>query len=404
MKIGIDCRTILNPGFGEAAGVGHYTYYLVSNLLKLDKKNEYVLFFDNLLSKIAAEEVIAGASNVQLRFFPFHKYKHYLPFAFSHLLVASAIEKEKLDVFHSPAYALPLAYRGKSIVTVHDLAIYKNPKWFPKKFLIGQSFSTKTLVPNSLKKANKIIAVSEHTKKDIMEIFKIKPEKVNVIYEGVEFRDVPGKREGTCGIETELCFEDLKVKYGLKNSYVLFLGTIEPRKNIAALAKAFCRLVNENKEFGDKYQLIIAGAKGWKHEKIFKEIEKCQDKIKMKNVIKYIGYVSAREKFTLMKDAVCFVFPSFYEGFGLPVLEALSLGVPTITSNKSSLPEIVGQAAVLIDPEKIEEIYDALKKILVDQKLRKELSEKGMAQAKKFNWRKCAEETLQVYEEVAKIK
>lgn len=404
MKIGIDCRTILNPGFGEAAGVGHYTYYLVSNLLKLDKKNEYVLFFDNLLSKTAAEEVIAGALNVKLRFFPFHKYKHYLPFAFSHLLVASAIEKEKLDVFHSPAYALPLAYRGKSIVTVHDLAIYKNPKWFPKNFLIGQSFSTKTLVPNSLKKANKIIAVSEHTKKDIIEIFKIKPEKVNVIYEGVEFRDVPGKREGTCGIETELCFEDLKVKYGLKNSYVLFLGTIEPRKNIAALAKAFCRLVNENKEFGDKYQLIIAGAKGWKHEKIFKEIEKCQDKIKMKNVIKHIGYVSAREKFTLMKDAVCFVFPSFYEGFGLPVLEALSLGVPTITSNKSSLPEIVGQAAVLIDPEKIEEIYDALKKILVDQKLRKELSEKGMAQAKKFNWRKCAEETLQVYEEVAKIK
>ncbi len=404
MKIGIDCRTILNPGFGEAAGVGHYTYYLVSNLLKLDKKNEYVLFFDNLLSKAAAEEVIAGVSNAQLRFFPFHKYKHYLPFAFSHLLVAGAIEKEKLDVFHSPAYALPLTYRGKSIVTVHDLAIYKNPKWFHEKFLIGQSFSTKTVVPSSLKKANKIIAVSEHTKKDIVEIFKIKPEKVKVIYEGVEFHDVPGRREGTCGIETEICFEDIKAKYGLKNNYVLFLGTIEPRKNIAALAKAFCRLVHEDKEFSDKYQLIIAGAKGWKHEKIFKEIEECQDKIKTKNVIKYIGYVPAREKFTLMKDAVCFVFPSFYEGFGLPVLEALSLGVPTITSNKSSLPEIVGQAAVLIDPLKNEEIYDALKKILVDRNLRKEFSEKGVAQAKKFNWRKCAEETLRAYEEVAKIK
>jgi len=402
MRVGIDCRTILNPGYGEAAGVGHYTFFLVSNLLKIDKKNEYVLFFDNLLSKDAAEEMIAGAPNAKIKFFPFHQYKHYLPFAFSHLLTASAIEKEKLDVFHSPAYTLPLAYKGKSIITVHDLAIYKNPKWFPGKFLIGQRFSTKTVVPKSFKKATKIIAVSNHTKKDITEIFKIKPERIKVIYEGVEFRNLPSKKDTVCGVKSEVCFEDLKIKYGLKDNYILFLGTIEPRKNIVGLVRAFCKLVWKDERFGKKDQLILAGARGWKYENIFKEIEVCRKKIGVRGEIKYIGYVPGREKFTLIKGATCFVFPSFYEGFGLPVLEALSLGVPTITSNKSSLPEIVGQAAVLVDPGEPEEISAALEKILTDKIFEEELKKGGEAQAKKFNWEKCARETLEIYKEVTK--
>ncbi|MFH2136432.1 MAG: glycosyltransferase family 1 protein [Patescibacteria group bacterium] len=403
MRIGIDCRTILNPGYGEAAGVGHYTFFLVSNLLKIDKENEYVLFFDSLLSKDAAEEMIADAKNVKIEFFPFHQYKHYLPFAFSHLLTAGAIEKEKLDVFHSPAYTLPLAYRGKSIVTVHDLAIYKNPKWFPGKFLTGQSFSTKTLVPKSLKKAKKIIAVSKNTKKDITEIFKINPEKVEVIYEGVEFRNLPKKSESACGIDSEVCFEDLKIKYGLKDDYVLFLGTIEPRKNIAALVRAFCDVVCKNKNLEKKYQLVLAGARGWKYKDVFKEIEACQKKLGTDGEIKYIGYVPGREKFTLIKGATCFVFPSFYEGFGLSVLEALSLGVPTITSNKSSLSEIAGQAAMLVDPEKASEISEALEKILTDKNLREELGKGGINQAGKFSWKKCAEETLDVYKKVVTV-
>lgn len=404
MRIGIDCKTILNPGYGEAAGVGHYTFFLVKNLLKIDKKNEYVLFFDNLLSKDAAEEMIAGAPNVKIKFFPFHQYKHYLPLTFSHLLTANAIEKEKLDVFHSPAYTLPLAYKGKSVVTVHDLAIYKNPEWFPKKFLIGQNFSTKILVPKSLKKAEKIIAVSKNTKKDITDIFKINPRKVEVIYEGVEFKSLPLKKETACGVESEICFEDLKIKYGLKDDYVLFLGTIEPRKNIVALVQAFCGLIYKNKNLEKKYQLILAGARGWKYKNVFKEIEACQKKLGESGEIKYIGYVPGREKFSLMKGAACFVFPSLYEGFGLPVLEALSLGVPTITSDKSSLPEIAGQSAILINPEKGLEISSALEKILMDKNLRGELSKRGIVQVGKFNWNKCAEETLKVYEEVANVK
>ncbi len=397
MRVGIDCRTILNPGYGEQAGIGHYTYFLIKNLLKVDKENEYVLFFDNLISKEAAEKLIEENKNASVKFFPFHLYKHYLPFWYSHILVAAAIGREKLDVYHSPAYSFPLMYSGKTVVTVHDLAIFKHPEWFPKKF-VSQFFSTKISVPQSLKKANKIIAVSENTKKDIQEIFKIPGEKIKVIYEGVEKRIFPQRGEETCGVENQICEIDLKSKYGLRDDYILFLGTIEPRKNILALIKAFLDLAKSDKKIKQNYQLVIAGAKGWKYENIFAEINRTK-KIS-KEIVKYIGYVPAKDKFSLIRFATCFVFPSFYEGFGLPVLEALSLGVPTITSNVSSLPEVAGEAAILINPNKIDEISKALKKVLADQNLRKELSKKGLAQAKKFSWEKCAKETIKVYESV----
>ncbi|OGF21269.1 hypothetical protein A2257_03665 [Candidatus Falkowbacteria bacterium RIFOXYA2_FULL_38_12] len=400
MKIGIDCRTILNPGFGENAGIGHYTYYLVNKLLELDKENQYVLFFDNLLSKDAVEKMIGDKKNVEIRFFPFHKYKHYLPFVFSHILISAALEKEKLDLFHSPTGSLPLSYKGKSIVTVHDLAIYQHPEWFPSNFLVGQKFSTKTIVPKSLKKAKKIIAVSRCTKRDIQKNFKTKGDKIKVIYEGVEFRDLPAKDGDTCGVVSKICFDDLKAKYGLKDNYLFFLGTIEPRKNIEGIIKAFCGLIKDDKDLREKYQLVLAGAKGWKHKGVFKAIEECSKNFDGEKSIKYLGYVPAEDKHALLKNASCFVFPSLYEGFGLPVLEALSLGVPTITSKISSLPEIARDVAVLVDPNNIEKISEGMRKILTNKKFRDDLSKKGALRAKDFSWEKCARETLEVYRSV----
>ncbi len=400
MKIGIDCRTILNPGFGENAGIGHYTYYLVNKLLELDKENQYILFFDNLLSKDAVEKMIGDKKNVEIRFFPFHKYKHYLPFVFSHILISATLEKEKLDLFHSPTGSLPLSYKGKSIVTVHDLAIYQHPEWFPSNFLVGQKFSTKTIVPKSLKKAKKIIAVSRCTKRDIQKNFKIKGDKIKVIYEGVEFRDLPAREGETCGVISKICFDDLKAKYGLKDNYLFFIGTIEPRKNIEGIIKAFCNLIKDDKELREKYQLVLAGAKGWKHKGVFKVIEECSKNFDGEKTIKYLGYVPAEDKYALLKNASCFVFPSLYEGFGLPVLEALSLGVPTITSKISSLPEIARDVAVLVDPNNTEKISEGMRKILANKKFRDELSRKGAERAKNFSWEKCARETLEVYKSV----
>src|SRR3989344_1009011 len=168
MRIGIDCRTILNVLGGERAGVGHYTYYLVKNLLTLDKKNDYVLFFDN---RFKDAQEFQKYKNVKIKFFPFYQYKKYLPIAYSQMLIGAVLNRENLDLFHSPANTLPLYYQKKTVVTVHDLGIYKFPEFFPKKFLTRQTLATKILVPRSLLKASKIIAVSKNTKKDIIEEF-----------------------------------------------------------------------------------------------------------------------------------------------------------------------------------------------------------------------------------------
>ncbi len=374
MKIGIDCRTILNPKSGEQAGVGHYTYYLVKNLLKYDKKNHYVLFFDWRFRNFDEFE----QKNVTIKNFPFSQYNKFLPFAYSHMLIAALLIKAKLDVFHSPISSLPLTYTRKSVITVHDLAIYKNPSWFP-----SQIISTKLLVPQSLRKADKILAVSNSTKKDLQEMFNVSSKKIKVIYEGASINKISVKNKKL----------DSLSRFKLGPKYILYIGTLMPRKNIITLIRAYKRLLQIEPGFSE-YQLILAGAKGFKHEVIFDEIKT----LKLKKQVKYLGYVTHNQKMELIKKATCFTFPSSYEGFGLPVLEAMALGTPVITSNVSSLPEVAGKAALLVDPEKELEIAKALKKLLSDKKLQARLSKAGKKQAENFTWEICAKETIKLYQ------
>src|SRR3989339_192025 len=424
MKIGIDCRTILNPGVSEGAGVGHYTYYLVKNLLEIDQENKYVLFFDSRFKKV---EEFKKHRNVTIKFFPFYQYKKYLPLAYSQMLISAILSQENLDVFHSPANTLPLPYNKKSIVTVHDLAIYQYPDFFPTQFLNRQVFSTKVLVPKSLTKAAKIIAVSKNTKTDIIEEFGIPEDKIEVVYEGVNISDK--------GCVTVAGVKTVETKYGIRGKYILYLGTIEPRKNIVSLIRAFRNLQLVYDSPVRQYQLVLAGARGWKDKAVYDAIADANASIlgqkrrrsgkerrtghesrsvgkqqrqgeRRQNIdrradqpIKYIGYVSHQDKLSLICQATCFVFPSLYEGFGLPVLEAMSLGTPVITSNLSSLPEIVGEnGGILINPNKESEIADAISQVLTDEGLRESLSVAGSQRAKEFSWEKCARETLEVYQ------
>ncbi len=393
MKIGIDCRTILNPGFGEKAGVGHYTFFLADKLLDIDRKNDYVLFFDDLVSREAIERFIRGRRAIGINF-PFYRYKKFMPFAYSQILLAALMEKEGLDLLHSPANTAPLAYTGKSVVTIHDLAVYKHPEWFPKKYLSRQ-FSTKITVPKSLKKADRVIAVSGSTKKDIIELFNIPENKIKVVYEGVSFKEpVPEGQGESCGRKDRACFQDVKIRHGLMDRYFLFMGTIEPRKNIKALVQSFSRLVRNNDM--DDLQLVIAGARGWKYKEVFDEIEK----FRLGQQIRYLGYVPQKEKAALMRNSLAFVFPSLYEGFGLPVLEAMSLGCVVISSRVSSLPEVVGKAGLLVGLKGGNALAEAMKRVAEDPKLRGDLRKKAIGQAAKFSWEKCAEETLEVYKSV----
>ncbi len=379
MRIGIDCRTILNPGLGEYAGIGHYTYFLVKHLLKIDKKNEYVLFFDYRM--LDTEEF--QRKNVRIYHFPFSQYKRFLPFTYSHMLIAAILLKERLDVFHAPANVVPLTYPKKSVITIHDLAIYKNPEWFP-----GQIVSTKLLVPQSLKKANHVIAVSESTKADLKEIFGVPAKKISVVHEAPFVTPINVKDRNVNVVK----------KFKLDQPFCLYVGTIEPRKNLENLIRAFT-MVRDRLPL-QHMQLILAGHRGYKHEAVLDLIRTERPA----GAVRHIGYITHNEKIALLRKAACFVFPSYYEGFGLPVLEAMKMGVPVVTSNSSSLPEIGGRAALYVDPNSPKAIARAVARVLTNEPLRTAMVQRGYEQAKTFTWEKAAQETLAVYEKLGKRK
>lgn len=372
MRIGIDCRTILNPGLGESAGVGYYTYLLVKHLLEIDKENEYVLFFDSRMPAVDEFE----QANAKVWRFPFSQYKRFLPFSYSHMLIAAMILKNRLNVFHSPANVLPLSYPRTSVVTVHDLAIYKEPEWFPARI-----FSTRLLVPQSLKKAKHIIAVSESTKQDLREVFRVPSSKISVVYEAPFVAPVNVRDRNV----------DTLKKFRLQQPYFLFLATIEPRKNLRMLVEAFARL-RKDPAFSS-YQLVIAGGKGYRSDEILESIAMQ----KLGNAVRIVGYVTHNEKIDLIKKSYAFVFPSLYEGFGLPVLEAMQLGVPVISSNTSSLPEVAGNAALLVDPTNVSALRSAMARLATNEELRTTLIQRGKVQATRFSWEEAARQTLEVY-------
>ncbi|KKP80342.1 MAG: hypothetical protein A2271_04680 [Candidatus Moranbacteria bacterium RIFOXYA12_FULL_35_19] len=384
MKIGIDARTILNPEKGEAIGVGHYTYQLIRHLLEIDKENEYVLFFD---FRVREKDIKKFARpNVKIKFYPFSDYKKYLPGAYNEILGTATLMKENLDVIHStsPMSRIPMGYLGKTIVTVHDLAVYKVPEVFPK--LKRTKIKAKTSL--MIGKADKIIAVSNSTKKDIENIFKYDSEKIKVINVGFDKRLFE---------ESKLAREKVLEKYGipLDKKYILFLGTIEPIKNITRLLEAFKIFKEKCQKTKGKceHKLILAGKNGWLSQE-YKQIVK--DLGLIKDVI-FTGYVVGDELVPLFKNADFFVMPSLYEGFGMTVLEAFATGTPAIVSNVSSIPEVAGDGAYQINPINTESIAEAMIKFAMDENLKNEFREKGKKQVEKFNWEKCAKETLEVY-------
>lgn len=375
MRIGIDCRTILNPRSGERAGVGHYTYNLIKNIISEDTENEYVLYFDYRMRDV----VDFNKKNTTVKYFPFSQYGKFLSFGYTHMLISAYLLKEGLDLYHVPAGNVPLTYRKKVLYTVHDLAIYKNPDWFPSQML-----SRHFLTPQSLKAADHIIAVSKSTKNDLKELFNIKGNRVDVIYEGADVKKIPLKSKKNGAIE----------KFKLPKKYFLFIGTLEPRKNLSTLLRAYKKALINSSEFAD-VPLVIAGHKAHKHEMVFNE---AHDLGLTKKQFRYLGYITHNEKIELYSHATAFVFPSLYEGFGIPVLEAMTLGIPVITSNTSSLPEITGKdGAVLVDPEDEKGFADAMLKMLTNKSFRETQAIKGKKRSEEFSWKRAAQETIAVY-------
>lgn len=384
MRIGIDCRNILHPEKGGVGGIGRYIHEIVGALLTEAPEHEFVLFFDHQDAISAKKDLLAGHDNVTVRVLPFHLLRK-MPLFRSHAIASMLFAREKLDLLHGPANAIPLFYSGPSVVTLHDLAIYDHPEWFPDVVLGKGTFSTRVIVPRSVEVSRRVIAVSLNTKRDAIRIFGCDGWKIDVVHEGAE---VPRLKSGGAKVLS---------MHGLKErGYVLSLSTIEPRKNIPALVEAFSRAAADGRLL-EETKLIIVGAQGWKCETTFAAIAAAQIALG-KDRVRWLGRVTEDEKWALIANAAVFAFPSFYEGFGLPPLEAMALGTPVVASALSSLPEVCGRGATLVDPYDIDGLSEAISEIFADPIAAANLAEKGKERAAGFTWKKAAQETLAVYE------
>lgn len=357
MSIGIEAERANHP---QKTGVEHYAKQLILHLAQIDRQNHYVLY----LRTKPQDWFLSLPQNFQVKMMPF-------PLFWTQARISLEMLLHPVDVLLIPASALPIAHPKNSVITIHDLAWKFYPQtftWFNRQFL---EWSTRFAV----KAAKNIIAVSEATKKDLVKYYKVSPDKIVVIHHGYE-------------ITGQMTSDERQEMGDLPEKFVLFLGTLQPRKNLEGLIDAFLLLKAEYPELPHK--LVIVGKPGWKFGTILKKIQE------HRGVVVYFDHVSDQDRFSVLKRSALLVLPSFYEGFGMPILEAFAAGVPVAASNVSSLPEVAGSAAAYFNPKEIREIKDAIKCVLLDKAMADCLIEKGKERLKLFSWKKCAAETLRV--------
>lgn len=368
MIIGIDISSI-----PYGTGVSNYTLNLVKSLVKIDTKNTYKLFFSSLRLPLPPEIKNLKSKNIKI-------YHYYLPISLLELLwnrlhifpVEWFIGR--CDVFHTSDWTQPLTLKAKTITTVHDLAPFINPSWSHPKIISAHQRKLSLAAINCAA----FICVSQNTNNDLLKFFpKIIHQKITVIPEAAEdkyrqFLQLPQALQQTA-------IAHIKQKYHL-GQYFLAQGTREPRKNLSRLIQAFPQ--------DSKFQLAIAGKYGWGND------------IKPHPLVKILGYIPEDDMVPLHAGAFCLIYPSLYEGFGLPVLKAMSLGIPVITSNTSSLPKITNGSALLINPESTKDISQAIDQLCNSPTLRQKLSRLGLQRASQFTWTKTAQSTLALYEKI----
>jgi glycosyltransferase involved in cell wall biosynthesis len=372
MKIGIDAR-MYSSGF---TGIGRYTFELIRNLAKLDQENEFVIFlnspeFENFRPPASNfRKVKVNASHYSLR---------------EQTAFLRILNKEKLDLVHFTHFNSPLLYRGKYVTTIHDLTLSFFPGKKMNDWLHRAAYNL--VLKKGVKKAAKIVAVSANTKKDLIELLKTPGEKIEVVWNGVG-------REFTPTVSTELSRKQLEKDFDIKKSYLLYTGVWRDHKNILGMLEAVAQLARDTSFDGE---LIITGkANPVYAPEIFSKVKA----LGLEKTVVFTGLVSDEDLRKLYQNARVFVFPSFYEGFGLPPLEAMSCGIPVVASNSSSIPEVCGGAAEFFDPKNISEMSEKIWKVWNDESVRKRLIERGEKRVMDFSWREMGEETLNVYREV----
>lgn len=381
MLICIDVRCLMGA---RRTGVEEYTLNLLLDLFKLDQKNEYILFFNSWKKPVFDFTIFEKYPNVKIKNSRIpNKILNFFLWYFNWPKIDRVVGGADIVFFPNLAFG-SVSRKAKFILTIHDLSFERYPEHFSWKRRFWHIF----INPKKLcQRADKIIAVSDSTKNDLISLYKLDPKKTSTIYSAVsqEFEVINRNDEKLIKI---------KEKYDLPYKFILYLGTIEPRKNICAIIRAFDEFHKFAYESGKqeflKYRLVIAGEKGWLSQKIFEEIKKSRSS----KSIYFVGKIPDKYKKYIYNLASLFVYPSFFEGFGFPPLEAMKCGVPVIASNNSSLLEIVGNGGILIDPDKPDEIYRAMKEILTSRELTDFLIQGGLQKAGEFDWEKTAKETI----------
>lgn len=370
MRVGFDVTPITNT----RTGVGNYCFYLLKHLLELDAAASYHAF-----SSGRAEIDLNGlASAVTHRHFPLPTRAAY---ALWNTLGVPKVDVYLggVDVFHGTNYFLPPVRNARTVVTIHDLAFLAVPEFCSPKIVGPFSKSIRRFAHA----ADAVMAYSESTKNDIVNLLEVEPDKITVAPMAVD--------EGFAAMPKDEAETRVKNDYGVDTPFLLFVSTLEPRKNVVGLLRAFARMKDDI-----PHNLVMIGSVGWNAEPIFDAIRE----LGLEDRIVRPGFVPHMELPAFYCAADAFVFPTHYEGFGLPLLEALTCGCPVVSARNSAVPEIVGDAALLVDSQDEQGLADAVLKLLNDESLKSGLVAKGKVHAQRFSWRACAQSTLAVYQRI----
>lgn len=369
IHIGLNAHLLSLSHNYRGAGINSYIYHLLKNLGQIDSDYHYSVFLGD-------RRFVDGRLGLYYTWWPTQRPA--VRVLWEQLIQPIVLRQRRVDLLHAMAFVGPLWSPCPFVVTIYDLSFYRYPEAFRPWNRLYLSIFTRL----STRRARRVIAISESTRRDVVTILGVPPDRVDVAYCGVDesLRPLPAAEVAS-----------FRSRRALPDRFILFLGTLEPRKNIRTLIRAYGQW---HKLESGIPKLVIAGGKGWYYDQVFAEVED----LGLAGQVIFPGYVMQQELPWWYNAAECLVYPSRFEGFGLPVLEAMACGTPVVTTNVSALPEVAGDAALLVAPDDEPQLVEAMRRVLNDESLRQEMASKGLAQAANFTWARTACQTVTAYD------
>jgi len=371
MIIGIDAS---RATIGQRTGTEAYAWHLIRTLIPMAAKRGHQLRL--YFNQSPPDDLFGGWDDAQRVVMPQRR-------LWTHWALGRELRRRPPDVFFTPAHVIPFGYRGPAVATVHDLGYEYFPEAYSRRQLAYLRWSTR----HNARIGRRVLADSSATRDDLVRLYSVDPARIDVVYPGIDpdirREDDPDRIDAACA------------RYGIRSPYLLYLGTLQPRKNLIRLVEAFVA----GELHAEGYTLVLAGKVGWLSQSLLDTISHFPSAVG--GHIWVIGYVDEDDKAALLSGATALVFPSLYEGFGFPVLEAQACGTPVVCANTSSLPEVAGEGALLVDPLQVEAIAEAIRQVVTDEDLRADLVRAGYANLSRFTWLETATRVLTILEAIA---